>query len=59
MLVDIFSGFCLLPPATYLFGVIMGWGLIGAWIALLLWFSLYAFGMVFWFIKGDWKSIKV
>ncbi len=59
MIVDIVTGFCLLPPCAYLFGVAMGGGLLGAWIALLLWFSLYAVGMTLWFVKGDWQRVRV
>lgn len=59
MLIDLICGFCLLPPCAYLFGVVLEGGLLGAWIALLLWFSLYAIGMTYWFVRGDWKTIKV
>jgi len=59
MLVDLACGLCLLPPCAYLFGVVLQGGLLGAWFALLLWFSLYTVGMVYWFQRGDWKTIKV
>ncbi len=56
MLVDICSGFLLLPPLTYLFGIILGGGLLGAWWSLLIWFSLYAVGMVFLFFRLHWQE---
>jgi putative MATE family efflux protein len=59
MLVDIVSGFGLLPPLAYLFGVVMNGGLMGAWLALLTWFVLYAVGMVFLFVKSDWEEVKI
>ena len=45
MLVDIVTGFGLLPPLAYLFGIVLDGGLMGAWLALLTWFTLYAVGM--------------
>jgi len=59
MLVDLFAGFLLLPSCSYLFGVVLGGGLLGAFVAVLLWFSLYAAGMTFWFLRGDWRTIKI
>jgi len=59
MLMDIFAGFLILPCGAYLFGVVMNGGLMGAFVAVLLWFSLYAAGMTFWFLRGNWKTIKI
>jgi Na+-driven multidrug efflux pump len=59
MLVDIGTGFGLLPPLAYLFGIVMNGGLIGAWLALLTWFTLYAVGMVILFLKSNWEEVKV
>ncbi len=56
MLVDIGAGFLLMPPLTYLFGIVLGGGLLGAWWALLIWFSLYAIGMVFLFSRLRWQE---
>ncbi len=59
MLVDIISGFGLLPPLTYLFAIVMGGGLLGAYLALLTWFTLYALGMTWLFFRSDWESLQV
>jgi putative MATE family efflux protein len=59
MLVDIITGFGLLPPLAYLFGIVMNGGLMGAWLALLTWFTLYAVGMVLLFLRSNWKEVKI
>jgi len=59
MLVDIISGFGLLPPLTYLFAIVLGGGLLGAYLALLTWFTLYALGMTWLFFRSDWESLQV
>jgi len=59
MLVDIVTGFGLLPPMAYLFGIVMNGGLMGAWLALLIWFTLFAAGMVFLFVESDWEEVKI
>ncbi len=59
MLVDICTGFGLLPPLAYLFGVVMNGGLMGAWLALLTWFTLYAVGMVLLFLRSNWEEVKI
>lgn len=59
MLVDILTGFCLLPPLSYLFGITLGGGLIGAWLALLVWFTLYAVGMVILFQRSRWEEVTL
>ncbi|MEN8008530.1 MAG: MATE family efflux transporter [Candidatus Krumholzibacteriota bacterium] len=59
MFVDVATGFGLLPPLAYLFGVVMKGGLMGAWLALLTWFTLYAVGMVLLFVKSRWEEVKI
>jgi putative MATE family efflux protein len=59
MLVDILTGFCLLPPLSYLFGITLGGGLMGAWLALLVWFTLYAVGMVILFLRSGWEKVTL
>ena len=58
MMVDIATGFGLLPPLAWLFGIVLNGGLMGAWLALLTWFTLYAVGMVVIFVKSDWEEVK-
>lgn len=59
MAVDIFTGFGLLPALAYLFGVVMDGGLIGAWLALLVWFTLFSLGMTFLFLRTRWEEIQL
>lgn len=57
MMVDIISGFGLLPPLTYLFGVVLEGGLVGAFLAVLTWFTLYAVGMTVFYFRSHWEDI--
>jgi MATE family multidrug resistance protein len=59
MLVDLVTGFGLLPPLSYLFGIVLGGGLVGAWLALLVWFTLYAVGMVILFQGSRWEEVEI
>jgi len=59
MLVDVGTGLVLMPPLTYLFGIVWHGGLMGAWLALLVWFVLYAVGMVVVFQRKDWQEVKL
>ncbi len=59
MMVDIITGFGLLPPLAYLFGIVLNGGLMGAWLALLTWFTLYAVGMILIFVKSNWEEVKI
>lgn len=59
MALDLVTGFVLLPPLAWLFGVHWGGGLLGAWWGVLAWFTVYAAGMVGLFLKGDWQGIEV
>ncbi|MGD9549114.1 MAG: MATE family efflux transporter [Candidatus Krumholzibacteriia bacterium] len=59
MIVDILTGFLMLPPLAYLFGVALGGGLMGAWLALMVWWSLYAVGMAFLFSRLKWHEVRV
>jgi len=59
MLVDVLTGFVLLPPLTYLFAIVMHGGLLGAWVALLTWFTLYAVGMVWIFLRSNWQEVRI
>lgn len=59
MLVDIISGFGLLPPLTYLFGIVLKGGLQGAFWAVLTWFTLYAIGMTALYFRGHWERLQV
>ncbi len=59
MLVDLSTAFGLLLPLAWLFGVVLGGGLLGAWWGLLTWFTATALGMLFLFLKGEWQRIEI
>ncbi len=59
MLVDIIAGFGLLPPMTYLFAIVLNGGLMGAFLAVLAWFTLYAIGMTWLFFRSRWETLQV
>jgi len=59
MLVDVISAWGFFLPSAWYFGVHRGGGLNGAWIGVLLWFSLYAVGMAWWFLRHDWSANEV
>jgi putative MATE family efflux protein len=54
MLTDVLTAWCFFLPAAWFFGVHLDGGLTGAWIGVVLWFFLYAVGMVVWFLRGSW-----
>jgi len=59
MLVDAVAGFGLVPGGAWLFGLVLDGGLLGSWLALVLWFNLYALGMVGLFLRGVWRRAEV
>jgi len=59
MLVDVFCGFLLMPPLAWLFGIFFGWGLLGAWIGLLVWFTIYAVALTILFTRTSWQELKI
>lgn len=59
MMADVIAGFGLLPPLAYLFGVVLGGGLLGAWIGLLIWFTLYATALSVMFLRGHWEEVRL
>ncbi len=59
MIVDLVTCYGLLPPLAWLLGITLGGGLLGAWWALLAWFTLHAVGMVVLFVKGRWQEVEV
>jgi len=59
MLVDVASGFLLMPPLAWLFGIFFGWGLLGAWIGLLVWFTIFAVALTVLFTRTRWQELKI
>lgn len=58
MVVDVLSGFLLMPPLAWLFGIYFNGGLLGAWIGLLVWFTIYAVALTFLFLRTRWQELK-
>jgi putative MATE family efflux protein len=46
-------------PMAYVLAVTLGWGVMGAWVSLCATTVLYGFLTAGWFIRGNWKTIKV
>jgi len=59
MIVDVAAGWGLFLPTAWICGVVLDGGLVGAWLGVLAWFTLYATGMTAWFLKGSWQRIKI
>jgi putative MATE family efflux protein len=46
-------------PATYVFAFVFGWGLTGAWSALIVYIILLGLIVSIKYIKGSWKTVEV
>lgn len=57
--VDLSLAWGIFLPASYLLGVVFGFGILGPWVAFALYLFLYA-GIIAWkVLQGDWKEIEV
>ena len=54
MLTDVTTAWLLFLPSAWFFGIHLELGLSGAWIGVLLWFFVYAVGIAWWYVRGDW-----
>ena len=59
MIVDVGTGAGFMLPMAWLFGVVLGGGLIGAWWALVAWFALHAAIMTRLFADRSWLRIRI
>ncbi len=59
MLVELFLHFCVLLPLAYLFGVVLGFGLIGLWSAAAVYVVALTVIMANKFRSGSWKTITI
>ncbi|MBA4251187.1 MAG: MATE family efflux transporter [Chlorobiaceae bacterium] len=57
MRAEIFANLALFVPLSYLFGVVWGFGLEGAWLALPVYIIIYAAIILIKFKYGKWKSL--
>ena len=46
-------------PTVYIFAIVAGWGLLGAWIGFGVYIFLFAAAMIVRFRKGRWKTIRI
>ncbi len=59
MVVDALSNWLLFVPLAYFFGVYLGYGLEGAWGAILFYILAYSLLIYLKFRNGDWKNLKI
>lgn len=59
MFIEVLTHWIVFLPASYLFGVTMGWGLIGAWSALPLYVLSYTGLIMIKYRKDSWLKMKV
>lgn len=59
MFADIVCNWLIFLPLSYLFAVVLGGGIVGAWLSLPFYLILYALLMVWRFRHGSWKRVKV
>jgi len=50
--------FCLVPVA-YLFGIVLGWGVMGVWMGAFAYIVLLCTIMGWKFAEGGWKTIQI
>ncbi len=59
MLVELLLHFTCLVPLAWVLGIVLGWGLVGIWLAASIYVVVLAAIMVWKFRSGDWKNIAV
>ncbi len=59
MKVEITLHFVCLIPLSYFFGIVLGWKLVGIWLAGLLYILFLALTMTLKFRSGTWKNIQI
>jgi Na+-driven multidrug efflux pump len=59
MIAEIIVNWFIFLPLAYFLGVVMGWGVSGAWSGMIAYVLVFAFLMFRKFVKGDWKSYHI
>jgi putative MATE family efflux protein len=59
MIVETSINWFLFLPATYVLGVVLGWGITGTWIAIMIYIVVFAFAMLTKFITHDWTKTSI
>jgi len=54
MVTDVSTAWLLFLPGAWFFGIHLDLGLNGAWIGVLVWFFVYAGGITWLYVRGDW-----
>jgi MATE family multidrug resistance protein len=58
MAAEVFSNLFILVPLSYFFGVYLGWGIRGAWLAMPIYIIIYSTVIYSKFRYGNWNSLK-
>jgi multidrug resistance protein, MATE family len=59
MLVEVLTHWVIFLPVCYGFGVLLGWGIVGAWMALPIYIIAYTVAIYLKYRSGSWLHIKV
>jgi len=59
MLVEVLTHWVIFLPVCYVFGVILGWGIIGAWLALPVYIISYSIAIYLKYRSASWLHMKV
>ena len=59
MFVEFVLHFCCLVPLAYLFGIVIGWGVLGVWMGAFAYILLLCSIMGWKFAEGAWKEIRI
>lgn len=59
MLTEVITHWIIFLPVAYVIGVVLGYGIMGAWTALPVYVLAYSGTMWFKFMRGSWKTIRV
>jgi Na+-driven multidrug efflux pump len=59
MICELILHFTCLVPLAWIFGITLGGGLVGIWLAAVIYIVLLTAAMVWKFARGDWKAIRL
>jgi Na+-driven multidrug efflux pump len=59
MVAELILHFTCLVPLAWLLGIVLNLGLLGIWVAAVIYVLLLASAMTWKFARGDWKVIKI
>ena len=59
MIAEVSISWFLFIPLTYIFAILAGWGLYGAWSVMALYFALFAVVCSWKFAGGSWQKVQI